>query len=88
MNKMQLLKHTINYHVAQVNLEADITEEPGNWIDQYPPLQPRVYTSAATQKNSIVIVDAPNAKYATVVTRRITPAIVLCFAANSASSFR
>lgn len=36
MNKAQLFKHTINYHVAQVNLEADSTEELGNWIDQYP----------------------------------------------------
>ena len=37
MNKVQLLKHPINYHVAQVNLEADTTEELGDWIDQYPP---------------------------------------------------
>ena len=37
MNKVQLLKHTINYHVAQIDFEADTTEELGNWIDQYPP---------------------------------------------------
>ena len=37
MNKAQLFKHTINYHVAQVNLEADTAKELGDWIDQYPP---------------------------------------------------
>lgn len=43
MNKVQFFKYTINYHVAQVNLEADTTEELCNWIDQYPPvLQLRV----------------------------------------------
>ena|GEM_PF-4800752 len=37
MDKVKFFKHTINYHVAQVNLEADSTEEFGDWIDQ-PPL--------------------------------------------------
>ena len=37
MNKVQLLKHPINYHVAQINFEADTTEELGDWIDQYSP---------------------------------------------------
>ena len=37
MNKVQLLKHPINYHVAQINFEADTTQELGDWIDQYPP---------------------------------------------------
>ena len=36
MNKVQLLKHPINYHVAQINFEADTAEELGDWIDQYP----------------------------------------------------
>lgn len=72
MNKMQFFKHTINYHVTQVNLEANTTEEFGDWIDQYPPtLQPRVQTIAATQKNNIVIVKLPNAKQATVATKPI-----------------
>ena len=36
MNKMQLFKHTINYHVAQIDLEAYATEEFGDWIDLSP----------------------------------------------------
>ena len=49
--------------MAQVNLEADTTEEFGNRIDQYPPvLHPRVYTKLTKQKNNIVSVDAPIAK--------------------------
>ena len=32
---------------AQVNLEADTTEELGNWIDQYPP--PRSTTEGIDQ---------------------------------------
>ena len=37
MDKVQFFKHTINYHVAQIDLEAYATEEFCDWIDQYPP---------------------------------------------------
>ena len=43
MDKVKFFKHTINYHVAQVNLEADSTEEFGDWIDQPPPDYTRGY---------------------------------------------
>lgn len=49
-------------HMAQVNLEANTTEEFGDRVDKFPRLHPMVQTTAATQKNSIVSVLPPTAK--------------------------